>query len=551
MGMLQAMSHLDELSAKLDDHQLYRWITSSRHEDPRRHFDYAVPALLFIMAFPFYNEQYLRYARALDPDDDSATRINADLRRVINAQAQEDRTHARLFLRDLKHLNLTEVWAINRPSSALWSLFSSPMVAPFREVLSQRIRAIVNVDSQWPPFRYLNMEELEHFGNQVFQAVASKAREIEKRFGTKSIYFGDYHLERETGHVGGDEFAKVHLSDDQVTHARNIIDFQHKATSLMADLMYEFAASVENAESAGAVLEREQNECLAHVAERVADHVAGKIPRPAWKNAIDGVTPVSAADKAKGLRDQSELAKAWEEHHQSFLNHPFQALFREAKGREAAFALRCTALLFGARVCALHDFYKFDTVTDGPATPESEIVSFLGRTLATQGQVFFHDWAVLDMDKRVPWDLPEILEWIFLDPVYGRAEMEALHEFRREVLRINDSPVIKYWAIMSVNFISRAMFGAAKPLTAMFAEDNPSLAPLVYLGSQRHLLYEDVEPNWIDPGHPTSLAHVPITEQENEYILKMMEVFDRYGQRQFDRLVRAMTTDRARFEFLY
>lgn len=553
MGMLQAMSHLDELSAKLDDHQLYRWITSSRHEDPRRHLDWAVSGLLFIMAFPYYNERYLRYARALEAEDETPDEaaVNSGLRRVINAQAQEDRTHSRLFLRDIKAMHLDEVWSINRPSTALWSLFSSPMMSPFREVLSRRIRSVVNVDNSWPPFRYLNMEELEHFGNQVFQASASKAREIEKRYGIKSIYFGDYHLERESGHVGGNEFAKVDLTAEQEEHARGIIDFQHNATSQMADLFYEFASAVENAESAGAVLEREQNESLAHVAERVAEHQAGKVPRPAWKNAIAGITPVSPEQAARGLRDQSGLAAAWQEHHQTFLDHPYQSLFREAKGPEAAFALRCVSLLFGARICALHDFYKFDCRMEGVTGPEADIIGFLGRTLSTQGHVFFHDWAVLDMDKRVPWQLPEMLEWIFLDPVYGRAEMEALHEFRREVLRINNSPVIKYWAIISVNFIARALFQAAKPLTDIFAKENPSLPPLVYFGSNRHLLYQDVEPNWIDPGHPTSLAHVPVTEQEHDYILKMMEVFDRYGQRQFDRLVRAMTTDRERFGFLY
>lgn len=534
--MHHAIRYLDDVSKTLDDHQLFVWMTASRHRDPRRHYDSFVPCLGFILAFPFYNERYLRYDRA---DNDS----HADLCAAINEQAEEDRTHSRLFLRDLRNLDLARVWGIERPSTILWSVFASPMLAPFREMLGERIRCIVNEKNEWPPFRYLQMEELEHFGNQVFTASTKKAYEIEKQTGKPSIYFGEYHLDRESGHVGGIEFENIQLSGEEAAHAHQIIDSMHAATATMVDFMYEFSAKVEDADSAGAVLVKEQTEKLERVEQRVEDYLDGQVPVPEWRRA-----------RSEGPRtdeSQNDLVAAWERHHATFSDHPFTALFRKAEGAEAGFALRCGALLFAPRICGLYDFYTYDCVLDEPTVgPGAETVQFLARMLATQSQVFFYDWEVLEMDERIPWQAPELLEWIFLDPVYGRPDMEAIHEFRREALRINNDPLIKFWAMMSVGMMARAFFREASVLAQRFADENPEHPPLAYLSNMRHLLYEDASPNWLDPGHPTDLAELPVTPAQRDYILRMMDVFATHGRRQFDNLVRALTTDRDKFAFL-
>jgi len=99
--------------------------------------------------------------------------------------------------------------------------------------------------------------------------------------------------------------------------------------------------------------------------------------------------------------------------------------------------------------------------------------------------------------------------------------------------------------------MSRAFFGAAQALIERFAKDHPELPPLIYLtGMTSHLLYDEGSPNWLSPPHPTSLAHLPITPGQREYILRMMDAFARHGRTAFDQIVRALTVDRARFGFL-
>jgi hypothetical protein len=273
------------------------------------------------------------------------------------------------------------------------------------------------------------------------------------------------------------------------------------------------------------------------VRERLAAYQAGQLPAPTWSPRPDLFT------------QQGDLIAAWHRHHADFVGHPFGERLREARGEEAAFALRCAALLFAPRISALHAFYLQDCRVEQPA-PGTQTVDFLSRTFSTEAELFFHDWDVLEMDARLPWKPAELLEFWFFDKVYGRPEMEALHEFRRETLRVPNDPLLKYWALMCVHFMSRAFFGHLRALTERFAAEHPERPPLVYLEGTHHLLYGQVAPDWKEPACPTSLAHLPATQEQRRAVLRMMETFATYGRRQFDALERALGTDRERFSFL-
>lgn len=542
--MDRAMDHLDRVSTDLQRHELYTWITSARHEDTRRHYDGFVPILNMIVTFPYYNDQYLAY-RSLEgtaaPDAEGAAPDDLDpLRKIINLHVCEDRTHARLFLHDVRVLDLARVWGIDRASTLLWALWVSPLLDPAQEVASHRIRMLVDPRDEWPPFRYLHIEQLERDGNLLFSAATRKSAEVSAQHSVTPLYFAEHHLDRETGHVGSDEFVKVAMSDDQAEHARQIIDRKQADSIAMNDVMLRFARAAERFDTPGQLLAEEHDRRVAHVQDRIEAHLARRLPVPTW----DLPSPFYA--------EQSELIAAYHRHHADFVSHPFSALFRDAHGRDAAFALRCSSLILARRICALHPFYKYDCrVAEGISGPAAEVANFLSDTIAMEAQIFFYDWKVLDMDRRIPWDLAELLEWWFLDPIYGRPELETLHEFRREALRVHDDPIVKYWVFMCISMMSRAFFGAAQALIERFAKDHPELPPLMYLtGMTSHLLYDEGSPNWLSPPHPTSLAHLPITAGQREYILRMMGVFARHGRTAFDQIVRALTVDRARFAFL-
>lgn len=538
--MWQAIQYLEDVSRRMDGHDLFAWMTSSRHRDHRRHFDNFIPVMNFILMFPFYNDRYLRY-------DLTKTESMEKLRETINNHAAEDETHARLFLRDIKQLDLERVWGMNRPSTGLWSLFLSPMLSPIRKVLGERIRCVVQSKNEWPPFRYVQMEELEAFGNRVFTASTTKSNEVKEQHGIDPIYFGQFHLERESGHVeGGESFKDFELSPDQRDHARGIVDWMHAATMTMIDNMHEFATKAEALEKPAALLANEKEERLARVHARLQEHLAGKVPLPTWRKSSRTALSVDSAHPS-----QVEVVKAWQRHHEEFLNHPFAGFLHDLPDADVAFGLRCAALLFAPRISSLYDFYKFDCAIDPEVkAPGTEVLQFLAGVRATQSELFFHDWDVLGMDDRLPWNLTELFEWIFFDPTYGRPEMESLHEFRRETLRFDNDPLIKYWALMSASFMARAFFRETSALAKRFADANPDRLPLAYMGNLRHLLHYEATENWIDPDHPTQLSHLPMSPEQREYVLNMMDVYARCGRRQFDNLARAVTEDRKRFEFL-
>ena len=84
--MQQAIDYLASVSTRLDAHVLFSWITSARHDDPRRHLDTFVPCLGFILSFPFYNERYLAY------DDTTSVKLanvdrNGDIVKAVTVQA--------------------------------------------------------------------------------------------------------------------------------------------------------------------------------------------------------------------------------------------------------------------------------------------------------------------------------------------------------------------------------------------------------------------------------------------------------------------------------
>src|SRR5512140_3176932 len=233
------------------------------------------------------------------------------MRDAITAHAREDRPHAKFFLHDLRALDLARLWGIERPSTLLWTLWVSPLLDPAQEVSSNRIRTLVDPRAEWPPFRYLHIEQLERDGNLLFTASTRKGEEVEQQTSIAPVYFAMHHLERETGHIGGAEFDSVALSDEQAAHAREIVEHKHADSVAMNDVMLRFAQKAEPLDKPGLLLVAEQDERL----ERVRGHLAGTIETPTW----DLPSPTYA--------EQSELIAAYYRHHAEFVNHPFAALF--------------------------------------------------------------------------------------------------------------------------------------------------------------------------------------------------------------------------------
>ncbi|HWN66676.1 MAG TPA: hypothetical protein VNM90_03490 [Haliangium sp.] len=532
--MKQAIQHLDRLAHQLAEHPLCEWMTSAPLEDARRHYDPFLVMMGWIINFRYYNEMYLAYDLTAAPEDDELTM----LKQVINEHVQEDRTHVRMFLQDIRQLELAELWRLQEPSSLLWTMWVSPMLDDMRAGVSERVAAVVAEEDAWPVYRYLHIEQVERDGNLMFSAAHRSTDRVVAQRHPNPIYFGEHHLDRETGRLGGEAFfEQVTLSPEQTARARGLLDYKHSLSLRLYDAMHRFVVAAEKHPFSGDLLRNEQEQSLSHVRRRIEDHQAGRIETPRWTIRPDACS------------EQSELIGAWHRHHADFVDHPFARRCREAGPGEVGFVLRCAALLLANRITALHTFYLHDCRVEEGSGAGAREVDFIRRMFATEAETFFHDWDVLEMDRRIPWPAADMLEWWFLDRTYGRPEIQTLHEWRRQVLRVND-PIGKYWAIMSVHIMSRAFFGCVAPLAERFSAMHPDKPRLVYFENLHHLLYNREDENFANPGHPTSLAHLPISEQQRERLLQMMDTFARLGMRQFDNMARALTEDREQFAFL-
>lgn len=528
--MEHALRHLANRTAELKTHPLYVRMTDSRPADARRSYDNFVPILGFILTFPYYNTRYLRY-RA----DKTASDALPALRHAIDEHAREDATHARLFLRDLRALGLDAVWGLDRPSTWLWCLWVSPRFDAVFDAQSRRLRALLRPTDSWPAFRFLHVEQLESDGHLLFSASTAQAARIREHCGVEPVYFGSHHLARESGHADAAPIDGIELDGAESAHAAGLVDALHDVSVRINDEMESFSRDCATLGSCGELLHREQARSLARVSALVSAHDRGGLPDPGWS-----VRPRPSSR-------HPALVARWQAHHATFINHPFQrAMHEHALRGGAAFALRCALLLFANRICSLHLFYRFDC--GGQADPDDAVARSahaIRTAFATEAELFFHDWDVLEMDRLIPWRVDELLAWWFLDAEYGRPEMEALHEFRRQALSHHDDPAVALWAIASVHFMSSAFFAATRPLAQEFARTRPDAPRLVYLEGIHHLLRDTTS-----PAPDVVVADVALTRAQELAVERVMDEFAACGVRQFDRLARALTADRRRFDFL-
>ena len=137
---------------------------------------------------------------------------------AISAHADEDMTHSRLFMRDLRTLGWDEMlgW---RPSELYYWLFLSEVNEQLRRRTTQITKLVIEAED--PLVRFAVVESIETCGNALFRHTTKLANEYTARTGKELIYWGEFHLARETGHaVDDDAFEQAELTPAQREAAR-------------------------------------------------------------------------------------------------------------------------------------------------------------------------------------------------------------------------------------------------------------------------------------------------------------------------------------------
>jgi hypothetical protein len=109
-------------------------------------------------------------------------------------------------------------------ADTLWWLFASPHTRPFRDRLPV-LAGIAAADRGDPVLRFVQAEAIDASGSAFFAAVTPVAEELGTPTGVPYRYSGQYHLDRETGHIdAGTAFDHIVLDAGQRTQALRLFD---------------------------------------------------------------------------------------------------------------------------------------------------------------------------------------------------------------------------------------------------------------------------------------------------------------------------------------
>lgn len=476
--MQAVMKVRDARQEALRRHPFFAWMRSSRVPLDRR-LDFAVAAALFIMQFRDQNCFALSYPKPSD-----------EYQWVINSGTFEDRTHSRMFVADWRLLGLDERlgW---RASDMLWWLFVSDEQEPMRYAGMRFLRFAVD-DGGNPFIRFGHSEGGEAAGHVFLSHSASIADELAKKTGRDYRYFGTYHLDRETGHVGNTE---------GLFEARVLEEPDRAAALLATDGMFD-------------VFERIFTCWLAY-AKRYVE--TGSIPvRPALQDGAVRYRRVQPAPlDLEPFYDYPRSARiAWtlNDRRARAAAHPFyrwlQASDMSPRDRLCAFVPLWTMDILGYRDLARYALSYAD--------PQSEAEYAINRwaaELSSHSSLFLGDWAGLALDERLGFTASGTLEYLFLDPDLD-VHRQHLMEFAQLAMRHKD-PALRWWLMTALEATGEAFFAHTRPLAE--AVEREFGVRLDYL-AERHCTSANVR-----PGRPPS----PLRAEDEDVAIGLVHtVFD-------------------------
>jgi hypothetical protein len=504
--MQQVLKVVDEWRERIEDHPLHRWLVA---EDdgvaPEDKLWFSLYFTNFIMYFRELNLYHVSYG---------ADRQVDARRAALSAHADEDMTHSRLFMRDFKTLGWDELldW---RPSEVFHWLFSSQV----NEALRRRTTAITKlyIEAQDPAVRFAVVEAVEACGNALFRHTKQVADRYTARTGRDLIYWGEYHLHRETGHAVEDdaegEFEHLELTPRQRTAA---IRRAVRAFELIDEQNSDMLRLAQETLSQGGFAERRHR-----FARPPSEVEAVEGPETFDYNFWPTAPHPSQLDIAATL--QRCVRRVHDSGALSF--------FDVEDTREALARLRLALLFIATDTTGTPTVYRYMVPYPFPTTPEERAINRLAKRFGQRAPMLYVDWASLGLDDRLDWPVSRTLEFIYLD----RAT-ESHRDLRAVIthhIDVTTDPVLRYWTIV-----------ALKALTATYAEAIGNLAaraekeisrPLPYLSLKLNPDRPDLEP---DPeADAVRFEAIPVDADTAARAIALIEEIHGAVQRRLDGMI--------------
>jgi hypothetical protein len=208
--MRRILQHIELRKAELARSPFIAFVEDERLE-PRRRLGFAPGMAPFVMGFADLNKYVLRDDASEEP-----------LQKFLNTYTREDDGHWRMFLEDLRTLELDPPMVLTGALEHLWGEHSQKA-----RQLVYGLVALVSAES--PLLRLVIVESLEGAASVGFSRFTRVAHAFEAQTGKRLLYFGDTHAELENGHEIGTEDARarlaaLELTPEQVERARGLVD---------------------------------------------------------------------------------------------------------------------------------------------------------------------------------------------------------------------------------------------------------------------------------------------------------------------------------------
>lgn len=445
--MKEVLKTIEAWRARIEHHPLHGWLVA---EDdgvvPERKLWFSLYFTNFIMYFRELNLYHVGYRGAVRQDPRRA---------ALTSHAQEDMTHSRLFMRDFKTLGWDTLldW---RPSEVFHWLFSSAV----NEQLRRRTVTIAKlyIEAQDPVVRYAVVEAIEACGNALFRHTAQLALQYRQRTGQELVYWGAFHLNRETGHaVEQNEeslFAGLELTPQQraeatwrASRAFELIDEQN---SHMLQLAQETIAQ------GGFAHRREAAAPVDVVAEERSDAATGFWPErydfPFW--------PLNPHATQRPLVETLQRCAA------AVRTPDMVDFFAVDDVDEALARLRLMLLYFATDSTGTPTFYRYMVPYLQPVTVQERAINWIAQHFGSRSQLVYVDWRSLGLDDKLAWSVSRTLEFIYLD-----SASETHRDLRAIIthhIDVTTDPVQRYWTVV-----------ALKLMTGVYADACASLARMV------------------------------------------------------------------------
>ncbi|MFG2004503.1 hypothetical protein ACGFNU_35670 [Spirillospora sp. NPDC048911] len=477
--MEKVMGVIEEWRRRIDDHPLHKWLVDEDDGvEPEQKLWFALYFTNFIMYFRELNIYHISYEAR--PGLISGTGGHGDAdglrKKAISAHAGEDMTHSRLFMRDFRTLGWDELlgW---RPSEVLHWLFSSEV----NEQLRRRTTAITKlyVEAADPAVKYAVVEAVEACGHGLFRHTCRLADRYTERTGKELIYWGQFHLARETGHAVEEydegEFEGLELTPEQRETA---IGLAVRAFELIDEQNSHMLQLAQETISQGGFAERRR----LHAAP---------------------VTTVPAKERDMAGWDRSQFwPEPYEFHFWPVNAHPSQQPVVEALRRsdravrksgildllqtqdveEGLGLLRLALMFIAADTCGTPTVYRYMVPYAYPNTPEERAVNRIARQFGRRAHMLYADWESLGINERLGWPVSRTLEFVYLD-----AATESHRDLRAVVTHHIDAttdPILRYWTMVGL-----------KKMTATYADGTGDLARRVEAATGLDLPYLTLKQN--------------------------------------------------------